>query len=222
MISAGNDIVSFAATNFKRTKQPAFYSKILSEPEIAAIGERYASLLSIEVYVWLLWSVKEAVYKFQKRLYPETMFSPTRIIITRLQSPVKPQSGFDAGTLEGIGFSIDTSWAGVATVGPYRLYFRSLVCNDLLHTVVNPLDDFDNVYWGIQKIADSSSPSQSAAVRAFALNRVQSVYSLTKLQIEKDEQGIPLVTGFKQGTVLPVSFSHHGHFIAYSFNTLQI
>ena len=34
MISAGNDIVALNAINITRTKQPRFYSKILSAAEI--------------------------------------------------------------------------------------------------------------------------------------------------------------------------------------------
>ena len=80
MTSTGNDIVSFAATNLIRTKEPIFYNKILSEQEIAAYARLHHQFLAFDVYIWLLWSVKEATYKYLKRLDPGLIFSPTKIV----------------------------------------------------------------------------------------------------------------------------------------------
>lgn len=217
MISTGNDIVSFAATNFIRTKQPAFYSKILSETEIADYEVLHSSQLSFEIYVWLLWSVKESVYKYLKRLRPELIFSPARIVITQLHYAVLKLQNFDGNSLESRGFDNKSAIQGTADFGGERLHFKSSVYGNLLHSVANGTNNFDNIYWGIKTITDSSSTGQSAAVRAFALGKLQAVYGGDAFMVVKDEQDIPLIVSNDRDILLPISFSHHGRYVAYSF-----
>ena len=53
MISAGNDIVSFTATNVTRTKSPEFYQKIISPAEKAlfnTLDQASALLASTVLY----------------------------------------------------------------------------------------------------------------------------------------------------------------------------
>ena len=64
MISAGNDIAALAKVNKERIPQPRFYSKILSDSERALYHQPQLTILPFENYVWLLWSVKESVYKY--------------------------------------------------------------------------------------------------------------------------------------------------------------
>lgn len=79
MNSIGYDIVDLSLTDPARTALPGFYGKILHPHEYAA-----PDFLSFHRYVWLCWSVKEAVYKYACRLQPGLRFSPTRIVLESL------------------------------------------------------------------------------------------------------------------------------------------
>jgi phosphopantetheinyl transferase (holo-ACP synthase) len=218
MISAGNDIVSFAATNPERTKQPQFYNKILNQTETVKYEELYSTLLPFEVYIWLLWSVKEAAYKYLKRLDAGLVFSPTKFIIDQLLQPACPLvKNFGEIPIEGAGFDNSKTWAGVVNYGSHTLYFRSLLYSEMVHSVVNHSGCFDDVHWGIQTIHNTESSNQSEAVRVFLLERLQSNFTGRILEVGKDPQDIPVALVDQGKIQLPVSFSHHGQFVGYCF-----
>lgn len=77
----GYDIVDLALTDPARSAVPAFYNKILNPQDTPC-----PSSLSHHQYLWLCWSVKEAVYKYACRLQPGLVFSPTRIVLETLDS----------------------------------------------------------------------------------------------------------------------------------------
>ena len=220
MISAGNDIVSIAAINTVRTKQPAFYKKILSETEITQYHQACADVISFEIYVWLLWSTKESAYKYLQRLNPELIFSPTRFIVSNLQQPKQPLTeSFGASELEARGLN-EGAWTGLISYDSSALHSQSVIYPDDIHSVVNYSKSFESVYWGIKKIADTNSANQSAAVRIFLLDKLNNLFNSRKLQVDKSVHGFPVISdGQNQNQMqLPVSLSHHEHFVAYSFN----
>src|SRR5579863_5891465 len=95
MKSTGNDIVALSGIDRERTGQARFYSRILALSEQALYcRDRFADL-PFEHFVWLLWSVKEAVFKYQKRNMPGLVFSPRRILVQELVCP--GVGGEDAG-----------------------------------------------------------------------------------------------------------------------------
>ncbi|MDB5287680.1 MAG: hypothetical protein JWR05_2629 [Mucilaginibacter sp.] len=218
MISAGNDIVSIAAINTVRTKQPAFYKKILSETEIAQHQAAYAEIIPFEVYVWLLWSIKESAYKYLQRLNPELIFSPTRFVVSDLRVPEKPiTESFGLSQLEAIELDNESAWTGLITYGDNILYSQSVLYPDVIHSIVNHENTFKNVYRGIKTITNTSSSNQSATVRTFILDKLNSFFSTKKLQVDKSKHGIPVISDGENQMQLPVSLSHHEHFVAYSF-----
>jgi phosphopantetheinyl transferase (holo-ACP synthase) len=218
MISAGNDIVSIAAINTVRTKQPAFYKKILSETEITQHKAAYAEIIPFEIYVWLLWSIKESAYKYFQSLNPELIFSPTRFVVSDLREPKRQLTeSFGSSQLEGIGLDNEWAWTGLITCGNNILYSQSVLYPDVIHSIVNHGNTFKNVYWGIKTITNTSSANQSATVRAFILDKLTSIFSTKKLQIDKSKYGFPVISNGQNKMQLPVSLSHHEHFIAYSF-----
>ncbi len=85
MKSAGNDIVALRCIDIQRTGQFRFYSKILSTSEQTLYHQPLLADMPFENYVWLLWSVKESVYKFLKRSIPDLIFSPTKICIQEIR-----------------------------------------------------------------------------------------------------------------------------------------
>lgn len=216
MTSAGNDIVSLVSVNITRTRQPAFYKKILANFEIDQYREVYSATISFVNYVWLLWSVKEAAYKYLKRFDAGLVFSPTKFIVSELRKPVTAfDEKFNVVQLEGIGFDENTSWASKVGYDFEILYSRSLYYSDLLHTIVNKTEHFQKVYWGIKTITDANPEQQSDAVRGFLLNKLKRVRADNEWQIGKCKNELPII--LNDNTEFPVSFSHHGLFVAYSF-----
>jgi phosphopantetheinyl transferase (holo-ACP synthase) len=218
MISTGNDIVSIAAINTVRTKQPAFYKKILSETEIAQHQAVYSDIIPFEIYVWLLWSIKESAYKYLQRLNPELVFSPTRFIVSDLRKPKQQlTNSFGSSQLEATGLDNERAWTGLISYETNALYSQSVLYPNVIHSIVNHSKSFQNVHWGIKTITNTHSASQSAAVRTFILDKLGSLFSTKKLQIDKSKFGFPVLSDGQNQMKLPVSLSHHEHFVAYSF-----
>jgi len=203
--STGNDIVALTAVNQQRTHHSRFYSKILSEAERALYDRQPPAEMLFENFVWLLWSVKESVYKYLKRTEPGLVFSPTRIIIQYIDAP---PSG------EGL-------YKGKALFGPHSLYFQSVLYPEFIATVAGNNESFTNIGWGIRSISQSNYDHQSSAVRTFALDHlhrlVPGIGHREDLRIEKNGQGCPILYKGAEELNIPLSLAHHGHFISWSF-----
>jgi phosphopantetheinyl transferase (holo-ACP synthase) len=199
MISAGNDIVALSAIDRQRTIQPGFYSKILSLPEKELYSRPIFSEMPFEHFVWLLWSIKESVYKYCRRIDPALVFSPPKIVIRRL---------------DGAPF-----YKAVVHAGPTILYSRSTVHDDHISTVVSADEQFDGVWSGMASIDRADRASQSASVRTLILDKLSSLLCLQggALRIEKNPHGCPVVYNGDKELGIPISLAHHGSFIAYSF-----
>jgi hypothetical protein len=226
--SAGNDIVALKAINKRRSTQSRFYSKILSEAEQVLYECRKPAEMPFENFVWLLWSVKESVYKYLKRTEPGLVFSPTKIGIQRIDPPSGGSAQFAGSQWEsgagdqwecrgdGSGASF---YKGSAFFESRVFYFRSKIHPEYIATVVNGEEDFENIWWGVKSIDHSDYPAQSIAVRAFAVNKLNAVFSTGKdnLQIGKSPLGYPIVLKEAEEMKIPVSFAHHAYYVAYSF-----
>jgi phosphopantetheinyl transferase (holo-ACP synthase) len=227
--SAGNDIVALRAVDKQRTHYNRFYSKILSDTEHSFYRQQQPAEISFENFVWLLWSVKESVYKYLKRARPDLVFSPTKIIIDNIYSP--QEGAADAfGSLSSVtperiqwehrdAGASGTFYEGVAVFGSQSFYFRSILCPEFISSIVHDTDNFDHVWWGIKRIGQSDRESQSVSVRAFVLDKLKAVLADGKgeLRIEKSPLGHPVLLKGVEEMNIPISFAHHDHFITYSF-----
>ena len=83
MTSTGNDIVALAATDPDRTSRYRFYSRILTRSELDHVA---GTALPFSTFVWLLWSIKESVYKYVSRSNPRLGFAPLKIPVGQLRS----------------------------------------------------------------------------------------------------------------------------------------
>src|ERR1700749_1556209 len=101
----GNDIVALSATDRGRTILPRFYTRILDAREQTLYNGQAVQTLPFDNYVWLLWSIKESVYKYKQRTSPELVFSPTKIPVREVLLP------------SGDGF-----YRGPISYGPAPLY----------------------------------------------------------------------------------------------------
>lgn len=218
MISTGNDIVALNAINAERTKQFRFYSKILSPAEQDLGVSLQFSAIPFERYVWLLWSIKEAAFKYLKRNDPDLMFSPSKTEVRNIVLPRKTTlKPFDQEWLDQSSFKSDELCESTVTYGPQILYARSLISHELIHSVVSADAQFENVCWGIKSIDSAEYEHQSLDVRSFALAALTKVFQDRPLQIKKSAVGYPVVLSGRKITNIPLSFTHHNHFVGYSF-----
>jgi phosphopantetheine--protein transferase-like protein len=230
MISIGNDIVDLSAIDKHRTQQKAFYSKILSDKEQQLYSR--SSQLPFEIYVWLLWSAKESVYKFAKRLDPELVFSPARIEV--LSEPEFSEfKNFQNLVFEGIKHDyhefLNSKNSGSNNISEYHYqinyhsdtyYLRSLVFNSFIATIASDSLDFSKINWGIKHIEQIDYESQSTTVRGFTLKRVTEVSpGEVNFKISKSPIGYPTILKGQIETHFKVSFAHHGHYVSYAFGT---
>ena len=65
--STGNDIVALIATDKERASHYRFYSRILTAGEQTLYAQQQADGMPFEHFIWLLWSIKESVYKYSSR-----------------------------------------------------------------------------------------------------------------------------------------------------------
>jgi len=195
MISVGNDIIALDKIDAGRTIQPVFYSRILDPAEVAM----YAgfSSLPFELYVWLLWSIKESVYKCIKREYTELRFSPRKIIVKQIDRSDTYQS--------------------VVYFNSTQVSTRSWVNENFISTIATNDKGFDRICWDVRQIEETDPETQSRRVRSVLLDRLQSFFPGDQLQIAKAEAGYPVLVRNSTPTNLPISFSHHHNLVFYSF-----
>lgn len=218
MNSIGNDIVDLNFIDKQRTCDSRFYSKILSPAEQELYRRPQAAQIPFEVYVWLLWSAKEAAYKFLKRHQPELVFSPVRIVVQELENqahslPVLPDVSEVTDFTDCSAINLKLSYQGKG------LDSRSIITSEYIATFIS--DDFERTYWGIKKIDDSDPDNQSAQVRLLARQHLQRLFTSREIRIEKSFAGIPIIYWGINEMPIPLSFSHHGLYISYAFSLSQ-
>lgn len=230
MISIGNDIVDLSAIDKHRTQQKAFYSKILSDKEQHLYSR---SQLPFEIYVWLLWSAKESVYKFAKRLNPELVFSPARIEsifepkfseLKNFQNLVLERIKIDTYSESKEFLNSENSGSNNISEFNYQItylsntyYLRSLISDGFIATVASGSEDFSKIQWVIKHIKQANYNSQSQSVRDLAIERLEQIYPNNKISITKSEVGYPVILSNSVELDIPLSFAHHGHYVAYAF-----
>lgn len=217
--STGNDLVFLPATRPERTSLLRFYSRILTTAEAEGFARLGSSGIPFDHYVWLCWSIKESVYKFQKRGCPELVFAPLRIAISEIMPPAGDQdyyAGIVAGCAAEPACEPEPGRA-VEPAGAATLYSRSMIRQGLIATVVSEDHSFKDTHWGFSIIDSTAHADQSAGVRALALKELKTVLLRDDLRLEKDAAGCPVVLAGDELLPIPVSLAHHERYIAYSF-----
>jgi len=215
LISIGNDIVDLQTINIERTKQAQFYNKILHQSEITLYNK--VAILPFECFVWLMWSIKEAAFKFFQRNNPALVFSPKKIVARAIHLPAsfRLQPLASPVTESGIGM-LSQSIKSVIAYNDTEILGTSLVYNQLVHSVVYTSEK-SNVYHGIKQIKASEEGQQSALVRRFAVKKAEDLLHISNLKIVNAPAACPLLQNDKNEAVNAlVSLSHHGSFVAYA------
>lgn len=210
--STGNDIVALIATNRERASHYRFYSRILTAGEQTLYAQQPADGLPFEHFIWLLWSIKESVYKYSSRIDGDPVFSPLKIPVNRLDLPA------DATLPADDTFpSCDEFYKGQTQCGRHTLFSRSVIRDRAIVTVVSRDENFDDTRWGFTTISSSNAADQSAAVRTLALNELYRFFPDADLRIEKTSSGYPVVLDGEKLLDIPLSLAHHDRHVAYSF-----
>ncbi|WP_461451705.1 4'-phosphopantetheinyl transferase family protein [Mucilaginibacter sp.] len=217
MLSAGNDIVSLKGIDIARTKQYNFYSKILTPTETALHSQPCFSATPFEVFVWLLWSIKESLFKFLQRIKPDVLFTPVKFEVKEIHAPEAfTINNFNQTLLKGIGFDQFTTITSVIKFENSTCYSKSIIYNELIATVVNADENFNNTHWGIKQIDSTDTEIQSAEVRKFAIASLQQALGDKRVTISKNKHNVPVALQ-NQAKAIPVSLSHHENWVGYSF-----
>jgi phosphopantetheinyl transferase (holo-ACP synthase) len=209
--STGNDIVALLATQPEKTNLPRFYSRILTVAEQQLYDRLDRSSLPFDHYTWLCWSIKESAYKFNKRNSPDLVFSPLKITISELSPPaaLPPASASEGYYRCKVSFDQE------------MLFSYSLIRDGVVVTVVSEDEQFTDTHWGFQSIGSSAYACQSSSVRTFALQHLGTTLSRNDLQLQKDQNGCPIVLAGQQRLDIPLSLAHHDTFVAWSFMTAR-
>lgn len=201
MISIGNDIVSLSLTDTRRTCLPQFYNKILNTAEIELYHQ--GCTLLFEQYVWLLWSIKEAVYKCAKRHNTSLLFSPKKIAVQSIT-----------------GVRSEAEFTCAATCNGVTYYGKSYLYDEVIHSVVTNQtpSHLDSLHWGLQFIDDDCSENQSAQVRELTRDAVSNMFDTASISFTRADAGYPQLVINNTVSELPLSFSHHGNYVAYALH----
>jgi phosphopantetheinyl transferase (holo-ACP synthase) len=194
-ISTGNDIIALAETDNDRTSRHRFYSRILAPEELLLFP---APNLPFSVFVWLMWSIKESVYKYVSRADPGLRFAPLKI-------PVR-----------GLRICQD-HYEGIICYSDLTMFSRSFLWDKGIMTVVSAGEDFSNVRWGMEVIGNSGYTTQSALVRKFALQSLSTDFPGAALRIIKTPDGPPELWDGERSLDIPLSLAHHGPYVAWSY-----
>ena len=219
MISAGNDIIDLQLINAERTITPRFYKKFITNTEAAlydSLPQQPAPIL-FEHFIWLLWSIKESVYKLMQRHDPTLIFSPVKIVVEKLYFPLTSFNRVLPSEAKFTGFNEQQTYNGTIICNNEKYYSRSVINHLYITTIANNHAKFQNVYWGTKYIQHTEPANQSKTVREFALKQLACTLKTNDLQLNKTSQGCPVLLNGLQETELPVSLAHHGHYVAYSF-----
>ncbi|PKD16048.1 hypothetical protein APR41_09630 [Salegentibacter salinarum] len=179
----GNDIIDLnlirAQSNWQRK---GFLQKLFSEEEQTFIQNSEDP----ELNVWLLWSMKEAVYKAVQRKYTlKRFYNPKQFISEQIKiNPGKAR--------------------GVVCYKEDVFVINSILFPNMIHTSTGNTEfsliseNKNSRFRLLQKIAEHKD------------------IRLEYLNISKDREGIPFVSYRGDNLQIPFSLSHHGNFSAYA------
>lgn len=199
----GNDILDLNRHSARhRHTDERFIQKILHPKEIILLQQS-----SNPVYfLWMLWTLKEAAYKYCKQADNSFIFSPKKIYTEQTHTYemfVLIEEGAESFTSKGFDGTI------VLTVytlsGPIKTY--SVFSNNYIHTVA--VKDEEDICWGVKKITDTSNLSQSNEARDFVLKS----FNNAKAELIFKEK-IPFI---KVGEKFyATSLSHDGNYVSFA------
>jgi phosphopantetheinyl transferase (holo-ACP synthase) len=219
VLSIGNDLVFLKdPRRINRGRDIRLLKKILTESEQEIITNNSEA----DLLVWLLWSFKEAAYKYCKRSFPELVFAPKEFVILNISGgllsfPVSKISN----DLNRKGFEdLCKTVASVYTPNGI-LEANSVINKNYIHSVVcGSGAQMNDVVWGVKNIPHCSHNSQSVEVRRFAATSILKAletHGNPEITFAKNPIGYPEIFVNEIKHDIPLSFSHDNCYVSFAF-----
>ena len=189
----GNDIIDLCSSTLGNSqRQQRYLDKIATQAEQSLIK----ALGSEDRWIWLLWSIKESVYKIIVRREKKIRFAPKSIVIKAISS----EGGFYLASVEYQDLRFDTS---------------SELTKSYIHTIASDLTiSIVDIYSEIIEIDNSQNSSEQ--IRQSIITYIQSILKApeTDYRIITDDLRIPrlYIDGEEKGWI---SISHDGGYGAF-------
>ncbi|SFQ36719.1 4'-phosphopantetheinyl transferase family protein [Parafilimonas terrae] len=206
--SIGNDIVALTNTGIERACSSRFYSKFLTDREAALFNTNNLAISFVQ-FVWLCWSIKESVYKFQKRQQPQLLKGGWKIQVHTINPPAISSFAMHHNLLESEFMPVEFCYESVAIINTEKYYSWSIITEEFIYTITTAENEYKNICWGIKKIDDANHFNQSSEVRKFLLAK----FPGNNFEILKTPAGIPYI---KEHPDVLLSLTHDGFFVAYA------
>jgi hypothetical protein len=193
----GNDIVDIAKTHHYDSAYYQRFNRFAFGKESEQI---VSALVSNKRMSWVLWSIKEAVYKTSVKHGNREGFNPRGIAI------------------EHIVEKEEDRWIGGAILDDSHYQTVTTANNKYIHTVctTDTLSYVDQVV----KLIRSDTVYQSSEVRVSLIQSIAARKNWREkdISIKKNHLGIPKIYYKNSDTAIDVSLSHHGFYCAYCYS----
>jgi len=187
----GNDIVDLhlaaVQSNWNRNR---FLDKVFTKEEQDLI---FSSKTPFKM-VWLLWSMKESVYKVHVQQTSKRFFNPKK-----LQCKLTSET------------------EGLIEINGNRFMTKSQVNTNFIHTVAG-LKNNKKMLSTTFKLNGSSYPIQHKESYKKLIDKISKKWKLPSydIHIKKNKAGIPKLYLNSKELKIPFSISHHGYYGAYA------
>lgn len=178
----GNDIVDLnTAGKDSNWRRRGYLEKVFTSYEQNLIS----CSSNPDLLVWILWSIKESVYKAHFRIYQFREFAPKKIEITDIK--IKEETA-----------------VAEAFYHNKKYYSKTAISDSFVHSIVlnEPLK-FSEIKTAIFKTG--SRDYTSLLINKNLIDQSDIV--------EKTQDGIPNIVSREEGVKIPISISHHGDFL---------
>ena len=188
----GNDIVDLKLA--RKQTHPAesrWINKVFTEDEIEVINKSEDPFLT----KWLLWAMKEAVYK-----------ATTRENFQHFVAPHDLRCGFDDASLHN---PIVTYKGNV-----FPITFHNN--NEYVYTSITNIYKSPRIE-NVITVSGTDYVTQRKSVRTALFTHYHEKYNTPEehLKIIKNQNGVPCLKDSLKNLIFPISLAHHGHYAAY-------
>lgn len=208
--SVGNDIVYASSSDRSGMMcKMNFIDKVLTPHEKSLLSK----VAEKDTFFWMIWSAKEAAYKFVSRFDPKMKFLPKTNFVEGfnidrypISIPRKLDEFFVSRGVEelySVSFLVHTP-ANIVIV-------RCVVIGEfVLGFGCSCEADFKNLFWGIKRIPSNRYAIQSKSVREFARGSIADYLRINigLIEIEENHYCAPRISHLYTDFLWPISFSH--------------
>ena len=198
----GNDIIDLSEANQKsRWQKRGFPERIFTKKE-----QSFLSCSSDpELMIWLLWSLKESVFKASAQIRMSKYFYP-------LKYEFIPESfSFRKKIISGNEFNSVIKYADIL------FNAESIITVRYISSYVNNKDVRGEVLKGVLKLSGRTYEIQHREVYSSFIRNYSRISGIKQkfLNVKKDIYGVPHLYENDRLTDCRISFSHHGEYGAY-------